>query len=198
MPSERPYRTYSLDALYVLAKDHWNNVHFLQMVLEELAQRTTSAAKTRHSEIGERLTQIRRDERGPGRDDPARTEQASHDASHFDELIRLRAEKAAADKRAADLEIVLLQARDTIRLLQQQVATASARGGHSIFRRVGLDEGCPDFVLKAVRTAYRKQLHPDARPAHEKAEAERRFKEAEAVFDTIYVLRGCVAKPGAD
>jgi hypothetical protein len=203
MPSERPYRTYSLDALYVLAKDHWNNVHFLQMVLEELAQRTTSAAKKRHSEIGERLAQIRRDERIPGRDEPARsdragTDQASSSASHLDELIRLRAEKAVADKRAADLEIVLLQARDTIRLLQQQVATASARGGHSIFRRVGLDEGCPDFVLKAVRTAYRKQLHPDARPAHEKAEAERRFKEAEAVFDTIDVLRGCVAKPGAD
>jgi hypothetical protein len=196
MPSERPYRTYSLDALYVLAKDHWNNVHFLQIVLEELAQRTTSAAKQRHSEISERLAQIRRDE--PARTDRAGTDQASSDASRLDELIRLRAEKAAADRRAADLEVVLLQARNTIRLLQQQVATATARDGHSIFRRVGLDESCPDFVLKAVRTAYRKQLHPDARPAHEKAEAERRFKEAEAVFDTIYVLRGCVAKPGTD
>ena len=61
--------------------------------------------------------------------------------------------------------------------------------GHAVYRRVGLDEGCPDFVLRAVRTAYRKQLHPDTRPAHEKAEAERRFKDAEAVFETIYALR---------
>ena len=46
-----------------------------------------------------------------------------------------------------------------------------------------------DFVLKAVRTAYRKQLHPDARPAHEKEEAERRFKEAETVFTNLFALR---------
>jgi hypothetical protein len=70
-------------------------------------------------------------------------------------------------------------------------AEAESRlGGNPIFRKVGLDESCPDFVVKAVRTAYRKQLHPDARPSHQKTEAERRFKDAEAVFDEIYWLRG--------
>ncbi|WP_046864775.1 hypothetical protein [Microvirga massiliensis] len=59
-----------------------------------------------------------------------------------------------------------------------------------LYRRVGLDEDCPDFVLGAVRTAYRKKLHPDGHPPHQRAEAERRFKDAEAVFDEISRLRG--------
>jgi septal ring factor EnvC (AmiA/AmiB activator) len=59
-----------------------------------------------------------------------------------------------------------------------------------LFRRVGLDEKCPDFVLKAVRTAYRRALHPDTQPEARKAEATRRFQDSEAAFDEIYGLRG--------
>jgi hypothetical protein len=51
---------------------------------------------------------------------------------------------------------------------------------------------CPDFLLKHVRTAYRKHLHPDPRPTHEKPEAERQFKEAEVVFDKLFMARGLV------
>ena len=40
-----------------------------------------------------------------------------------------------------------------------------------------------------LHSAVRKQLHPDARPAAEKTEAERRFKDAEAVFDRLFALR---------
>ncbi len=59
-----------------------------------------------------------------------------------------------------------------------------------LFRRVGLDEGAPEWVAVAVRRAYRKRLHPDAHPEGRKMEAERRFKEAERVFDDIWKLRG--------
>jgi DnaJ-class molecular chaperone len=45
-------------------------------------------------------------------------------------------------------------------------------------------------VVAAVRRAYRAKLHPDAHPASRKAEAERRFKEAEGIFDQIAKLRG--------
>jgi DnaJ-class molecular chaperone len=45
-------------------------------------------------------------------------------------------------------------------------------------------------VIKAVRTAYRKTFHPDTRPEQQRAGAERRFKEAEAVFEEIYWARG--------
>jgi DnaJ-class molecular chaperone len=44
----------------------------------------------------------------------------------------------------------------------------------------------------AVRRAYRSRLHPDRYSTRLKPDAERRFKEAEAVFDQIYSQRGMV------
>jgi hypothetical protein len=115
--------------------------------------------------------------------------ECASDRAGADELAHLRVEGAAARDRIVELERILRQAGETIRDLKQDLAAASMRNGDLIFRRVGLDESCPDFVVKAVRTAYRKTLHPDARPAHEKEQAENRFKEAESVFDAIYALR---------
>lgn len=62
--------------------------------------------------------------------------------------------------------------------------------GHPTFRRVGLDPSAPRFVIEAVRKAYRRTLHPDVHPHGRKAEAERRFKDAEAAFAEIWQLRG--------
>jgi hypothetical protein len=59
----------------------------------------------------------------------------------------------------------------------------------SPYGRVGLREDCPDFV-KAVQKAYRVNLHPDLKPAAQKPEAEKRFKQAEAAFEEIRRLRG--------
>ncbi len=41
-----------------------------------------------------------------------------------------------------------------------------------------------------MRREYRKRLHPDGKPLHQKTEAEQRFKEAEGVFDAIWRERG--------
>jgi hypothetical protein len=60
----------------------------------------------------------------------------------------------------------------------------------NFFREVGLDQSCPDFVIKAARTAYRKALHPDAQPERHRSEAERRFMETEAIFAELYWHRG--------
>ena len=188
MPTERPYRYDSLDALYGRAKDHWGNHHLLRAILDELAHRTTHAAGKLRQEISEQVAFLRDIERREGDEEPAATKGPSATAL-AEELIRLRAEKESAEKRVAELQSTLLQARDTIRWQEQKLASGSAKNGNPLYRRVGLDEDCPDFVVKAARTAYRKQLHPDTRPVHEKAEAERRFKEAEGVFDTIYALR---------
>jgi hypothetical protein len=57
-----------------------------------------------------------------------------------------------------------------------------------------LDEKCPLFILDTAKKAYRKKLHPDIHPPERKAQAERRFKEAEAVFAEIERQRGH-AKP---
>jgi hypothetical protein len=62
--------------------------------------------------------------------------------------------------------------------------------GHPLYRKVGLDQDCPEFVARAVRRAYRAKLHPDGHPAHRKLEAERRFKVAEQAFEDIWKLRG--------
>jgi hypothetical protein len=63
-----------------------------------------------------------------------------------------------------------------------------------LYRKVGLDQDCPGFILEAARKAYRKKLHPDVHPPGRRAQAERRFKEAEAVFAEIERQRGH-AKP---
>lgn len=181
MPGQRPFQTHSLDKLFLLAREHWDNIPFLVVILDELANRTTPGAKARHAEIVERLAILRPAPRGEP--EPASARAAT------DELARLATEQAAARNRIFELERVVRQAGETIRNLKQELAAASPRNGNPIFRRVGLDETCPDFVVKAVRTAYRKALHPDARPAHEKMEAETRFKEAESVFEAIYALR---------
>src|SRR4051794_23066773 len=55
----------------------------------------------------------------------------------------------------------------------------------ALYRRVGLSETCPDFVFEAVQRAYRKALHPDLQPPWQKAQAEARFKQAEAAFAEI-------------
>ncbi len=99
------------------------------------------------------------------------------------------------------LETDLKEARreaDTLRAakerLERDLQNAKAAQTHNrpnpLFRRVGLDENAPEWVVVAARRAYRSRLHPDGHPAHRKAEAERRFKLVEEVFAEIWKIRG--------
>ena len=81
------------------------------------------------------------------------------------------------------------EAEERVRILEKDLAR-SGKVRNSLFRRVGLDEDCPNFVLQAVRRSYRKQLHPDTKATQHKGAAEMEFKEAEEVFDALYKLRG--------
>jgi hypothetical protein len=74
--------------------------------------------------------------------------------------------------------------------LQRARATQAGNRSNPLFRRVGLDENAPEWVAVAVRKAYRKRLHPDVHPASRKADAERRFIEAETVFTEIWRVKG--------
>jgi hypothetical protein len=74
-------------------------------------------------------------------------------------------------------------------LLNARAAQSQYRP-NPLFRRVGLDEDAPEWVAVAVRRAYRRRLHPDVQPQGRKVEAERRFKEAEQVFDEIWRVKG--------
>jgi hypothetical protein len=95
----------------------------------------------------------------------------------------------------SELEVDLARARHRISLFEKDRFNAEPSehnhdGDHAIFRRVGLDQNCPRWVAETVRREYRRRLHPDTKPLGQKAEAERRFKEVEVVFDEIWRLRG--------
>jgi hypothetical protein len=105
------------------------------------------------------------------------------------ELLRVENILRLSEQRAADLQARLRHAHSTIERQERKLATASTDAEHLIYRRVGLDKNCPDFVLSAVKKAYARELHPDLRRPDDRSEAENRLKEANAVFDKISELR---------
>jgi hypothetical protein len=112
------------------------------------------------------------------------------------ELTRLRARDRTGQDGSELLRVDLEQARREIKRLIRELEAALAKqpqassSEHSIYRRVGLDPGCPKWVAEAVRKAYRTRLHPDAHPPHRKRQAEQRFQETESVFHEIWASRG--------
>jgi hypothetical protein len=105
------------------------------------------------------------------------------------ELERATQALLCEQQRVRQLENNLLNAQVTIQQQQRQLTNATMGDGNPIYRRVGLHERCPDFVLKAAKKAYAFELHPDRRPDNEKRKAEERLKEVNAVFDDIYNMR---------
>lgn len=111
------------------------------------------------------------------------------------DLAWLRSFYREAEPRLSELEADLARAQHRIALLERERSNVeqsdpSHDSNHAIFRRVGLDQDCPRWVAEAVRREYRRRLHPDTKPLGQKAEAERRFKEAEVTFDEIWRVRG--------
>lgn len=103
----------------------------------------------------------------------------------FAALNRMRTERDTA------ISVIETLAEERTRLRTHIAAqSGSSEQPNSLYRRVGLDEGCPSFVIKAVQSAWRKNLHPDRYPEHQRREAERQFKKAEAIFEEIKRLRG--------
>jgi dsDNA-binding SOS-regulon protein len=95
------------------------------------------------------------------------------------------------EERDAAISIIQTLAEERTRLRTHIAAqSGSSEQPNSLYPRVGLDEGCQSFVIKAVQSAWRKKLHPDRYPEHQRREAERQFKEAEAIFEEIKRLRG--------
>jgi hypothetical protein len=112
------------------------------------------------------------------------------------QIARLRRANPVESLLVAELRSELRIAHAHIEFLQEQLEEVSqapsspSTSGHPLYRRVGLDQDCPRWVAEVVRHEYRRQLHPDGKPAGQKVEAERRFKEMEAVFGEIWKLRG--------
>ena len=125
--------------------------------------------------------------------EPHFDEPRTEDESPSDRLLLLnQIERLETDLKEARREANALRAvRECLeRDLKNAKAAQANNRPNPIFRRVGLDEGAPEWLAAAVRKAYRKRLHPDAHPEGWKMEAERRFKAAEQVFDEIWRVRG--------
>lgn len=95
----------------------------------------------------------------------------------------------------AALEDVVAQAEAEVETLRGEIerlrstAASECDPKAALFRRVGLNDSAPQWLIAALRRAYRVALHPDKHPAHRKQEAERRLKKAEGVFDQIMARR---------
>jgi hypothetical protein len=100
----------------------------------------------------------------------------------------LEAELASAVDLNACLQNQVGELRD--RVASRQSSEFKVADGYPLYRRVGLDQDAPKWVIEAVRREYRKRLHPDTKPQAQKAEAERRFKQMEEVFGEIWRVRG--------
>lgn len=89
------------------------------------------------------------------------------------------------------LESMVVEAEAEVEKLRSEIerlrlpAASEPDPKAALFRRVGLNESAPDWLISAARRAYRVALHPDKHPVHWKQEAERRLKMAEGVFDQI-------------
>ncbi len=105
--------------------------------------------------------------------------------SLFGALTRMKQER----DEAISLISTLIEERTRARAHMSAQGEAYDQTG-LLYRKVGLAHDCPDFLLKAARLAFRKELHPDVQPGDRRADAEQRFKEAEAAFEEITRLRG--------
>ena len=85
----------------------------------------------------------------------------------------------ALECRVVEAEAEVVTLRGEIERLRS-AAASECDPKAALFRRVGLNDSAPQWLIAAARRAYRVALHPDKHPAHRKQEAERRLKMAEA------------------
>lgn len=94
---------------------------------------------------------------------------------------------AALETMVGETEALVEALKAEIERLRVSRAVPEVNPKAALCARVGLSAQAPDWLILAARRAYRVALHPDRHPAHRKQEAERRFQEAEAIFDQIGV-----------
>lgn len=191
MRADRATRNLSHGELSRLVEKIWNNEQTLALVEHELERRPGAKYEAGRVQIRQRLDQLR-SVGGQSQSANALISIASFLASResSEELERIRALRDEAIRQLEWLRGEVARQTEKLSDLKRKVAADSAQKDEWLYRRVGLASNCPDVVLKAVRTAYRRHLHPDTRPAHQKGQAEEWFKEAERAFEAIYFVRG--------
>lgn len=106
------------------------------------------------------------------------------------EIDRLRDERDSLYMRLSLMQAEQQSLREELALARAGACSRGRQEADPLYRRVGLDARCPEWVAVAVRRAYRAKLHPDRFPPKLKKQAEERFKRAEQAFDQIWRRRG--------
>lgn len=78
----------------------------------------------------------------------------------------------------AEAEAEMLRAE--LQRCRSAAAAAEPDPKTALYRRVGLADSAPEWLIRAARRAYRVALHPDQHPPHRKQEAEHRFNSRRA------------------
>lgn len=96
---------------------------------------------------------------------------------------------SALETMVAEAEAKAETLRAELQRYRSAAAVAEPDPRTALYRRVGLADSAPEWLISAARRAYRVALHPDQHPPHRKQEAEHRFKLAESVFEAIATQR---------
>lgn len=174
--SERKYANLSAVQLDSTAKEHWSDLVQLREILNELRRRTSKRAVAIRADVETRVASLE--------GNTASGKRPGHDNIEIDrlksEISKLTNALLAASRKNAELDAEI----DRLRKSNSQSGPNSA-----LYASVGAVESIEDFALKALRTAFRKEYHPDRKDEAKKKAAEEKFKAYEAVFDRIDLLR---------
>jgi hypothetical protein len=126
------------------------------------------------------------------------------------QLTALQSENEALRNACDSTSARLVYAHDQIKRLEQQLRAAAARASNAeadlekarlntgprvltdqekMYGRLGLTPSIPSAFLPHIRRAVLMTLHPDRHVPEKKTAAERRFIEAMAIVEKIYIER---------
>lgn len=175
--SERKYTSLSADQLEAAARESWSDLAQLREVLTELRRRTSKKAILIRTDVASRVATLQ-----------GKNNAGNNEGDGYAEVTRLKAEVSkltnalvAAARKNAELDAEI----DRLRRSNSKSGPNAA-----LYAKVGAVESIEDFALKALRTAFRKEFHPDRKEDAKKKAAEENFKAYDAVFDKIERLRG--------
>jgi DNA repair exonuclease SbcCD ATPase subunit len=173
----RPYLNFGLNELRAKFEADADDSDALKVLADELLHRKTPAARSLADEVSARIKQLR-----PGRSKASSDRRGQGQGQSADGEVRKLKE------RVKQLEAVLDTARHREIHLEQELAAARAQSARQLtdFGRVHLADTAPPWLIAAVRTAFRKQYHPDRyQDPIKRQKAHEVFVAADAIFDKL-------------
>jgi hypothetical protein len=167
---ERPFRAYSVADLEAMTRTAWGDVVRLRLLADELRHRSAPRALVLRGQVEARLSA----------ESPPRVPEGEDLVSLLLEIETLKARLEIARKEV-EVQQFLVEG------LKKELARSRDPG--DAYARVFARPDIPEFALRALRAAFRREYHPDGKPEVARAEALEAYLAWEAVFDEIERLR---------